>query len=85
MRNADVMHRSTKLKTSLSSCHASCPHRGVFSVGIACLQCFCSFSYQIEGVEGYLGPGDKAACIPAGMPDVPAKSLCFMYRHAHHQ
>lgn len=25
-----------------------------------------SFSYQIEGVEGHLGPGDKAACIPAG-------------------
>ena len=55
--------------------YASCYHYAVLSPGIEYLLCFCSFSYQIEGVEGHLGPGDKAACIPAGMPHVPAKLL----------
>ena len=59
----------------MSIYHASCYHHAVLSLGIEYRLCFCSFSYQIEGVEGHLGPGDKAACIPAGVPDVPAKLL----------
>ncbi len=69
----------------MSSYNASCYHHSVLSSEIAYVQCFCSFSYQMEGVEGRLRPGDKAACIPAGMPHVSAKSLCSVYRHAHHQ
>ena len=64
----------------MSSYNASCYQHSVLSTEIAYVQCFCSFSYQIEGVEGRLRPGDKAACIPAGMPHVSAKSLVFPAR-----
>ena len=84
--HADVMHCGMKIKTQ---CQAVMPdityHYAVLSPGIAYWLCFCSFSYQIEGVEGHLGPGDKAACIPAGLPNVPVTSLCSVFGYAHHQ
>ena len=42
--------------------------RALLTTRPAALKSVCSFKYQVEGVEGQLRPGDKAACIPAGKP-----------------
>ena len=42
----------------------------------AALEFVCSFKYQVEGVEGQLRPGDKAACIPAGAHSCKGCALC---------